>query len=183
MSKGHHRPCPAEHAGWLVNPLRRLFQSPGRLLKPYVKAGMTAVDLGCGPGFFTIPMAKMVGEAGKVIAVDVQQAMLDQLKARISGREIEGRIQLHLAEEQTIGLRESADFVLAFYMVHEVPDQASFFQDVRSIVKPQGVLLVVEPPFGVSKKEFQEMLEKAAAAGFRASKGPGVFLSQSIVLS
>ena len=182
MQRNGWRVCPAEHAGWLVNPIRSWFQNPERLLRDYVKKGMIVLDLGCGPGFFTIPMATMVGETGKVIAVDIQQGMLDRLKARIRGREIEGRIQLHRSAEQRIGLSETVDFALAFYMVHEVPDQEEFFHEVKSILKPRTNLLVVEPMFHVSKKEFEETVGKATAAGFVTAKGPAVLLSRSVVL-
>ncbi len=182
MEKNNRRVCPAEHAGWLVNPMRSWFQSPERLLRDYVKKGMTVLDIGCGPGFFSVPMATMVGEAGKVIAVDIQEGMLDRLEARIRGKEIEGRIQLHQSQEQTIGLSETVDFALAFYVVHEVPDQEAFFQELKSILNPGAKLLVVEPMFHVSKKAFGETVAKATAAGFATAKGPGALFSRSIVL-
>ncbi len=64
--------CPAEHAGWLATPLRRLLQDPRRILDGLVAAGDTAIDFGCGPGFFTLPMAELVGPGGRVVAVDLQ---------------------------------------------------------------------------------------------------------------
>ena len=62
------------------NPLRRLIHNPQRILSPYIKQGMTVLDAGCGMGYFSIGMAKMVGDSGKVIAVDLQQKMLDSDK-------------------------------------------------------------------------------------------------------
>ena len=60
MSKNDNiRVCPAELAGTLDNPLRRLFQNPERILKPYLTRGMTVLDLGCGPGYFSIEIAKL----------------------------------------------------------------------------------------------------------------------------
>ena len=182
MQKDSRRVCPAEHAGWLVNPIRKWFQNPEKLLRDYVKEGMTVLDLGCGPGFFSMPMAEMVGETGKVIAVDIQDGMLERLKNRVAGDEVERRIQLHRAEERRIGLSETVDFALAFYMVHEVPDQAEFLREVKSILKPDGSFLVIEPMFHVSKKAFEETTSKAKAVGFVANRGPGVFFSRSAVL-
>ncbi len=183
MEDRSRRVCPAEHSGWLVNPLRKLFQNPNKILRDYVRPGMTVVDLGCGPGFFTLPMAEMVGESGKIIAVDIQEAMLDRLKARIDGRDIEKRIVLHRAEERRLGLAENVDFALAFYMVHEVPDKDAFFQELRSVMKPGAKLLVIEPNFHVGKQAFEEMVAKAAAAGFVPGEGPRLFFSRSTVLS
>ncbi|MGA2286621.1 MAG: methyltransferase domain-containing protein [Dehalococcoidia bacterium] len=176
------RVCPAEHAGWLVNPIRKWFQNPEKLLKGYVKEGMTVLDVGCGPGFFSIAMATMVGKTGRVIAADVQEAMLERLKKRIAGQEVEDRIQLHLAKEERIGLSEAVDFALAFYMIHEVPDQDAFLQELKSTLKPNGKLLVVEPMFHVSKKAFEETIARAKTVGFVADGGPGVFFSRSVIL-
>jgi ubiquinone/menaquinone biosynthesis C-methylase UbiE len=64
--------CPVENSGALDNRLRKLFQNPRRLLKPYIQTGMTVLEVGCGPGFFTLDIAEMVGESGKIIAADVQ---------------------------------------------------------------------------------------------------------------
>ena len=64
----------------LDNTMRRIFQNPEKILGEYVRPGMTAIDLGCGPGMFTLAMAKMVGESRRVIAVDVQQEMPEILK-------------------------------------------------------------------------------------------------------
>ena len=70
------RICPWWLAYTFDNALRRLFQRPEPMLAAYVQTGMTAMDVGCGMGYFSIGMAKMVGSSGKVIAVDVQQRML-----------------------------------------------------------------------------------------------------------
>jgi ubiquinone/menaquinone biosynthesis C-methylase UbiE len=174
--------CPAEHAGWFVNPIRRWVQNPEKLLKDYMKEGMTVLDVGCGPGFFSIPMANIVGKNGRVVAADIQDGMLERLKNRIAGQEAEERIQLHRSQEERIGVSEPVDFALAFYMVHEVPDQDEFFRELKSILKPGAKLLVVEPMFHVSKKAFEETIARAKASGFVADSGPGVFFSRSVVL-
>jgi ubiquinone/menaquinone biosynthesis C-methylase UbiE len=61
--------CPAERSGWLTSSFRRLLQNPERILRGLVQEGQAAVDLGCGPGFFTLPLAQMVGPSGRVMAV------------------------------------------------------------------------------------------------------------------
>jgi 2-polyprenyl-3-methyl-5-hydroxy-6-metoxy-1,4-benzoquinol methylase len=67
------RVCSWKHAFALDNPIRRLIHNPQKILGRYIKAGQTVLDVGCGPGTFSLAMAKMVGELGKVIAVDVQE--------------------------------------------------------------------------------------------------------------
>ncbi|MGD9581250.1 MAG: methyltransferase domain-containing protein, partial [Vampirovibrionia bacterium] len=64
--------CPWWKAYFFDNALRRFLQKPHKLLKPYVKPGMSTMDVGCGMGMFVIEMAKLVGDSGKVYAVDLQ---------------------------------------------------------------------------------------------------------------
>ena len=71
MSDRTGRVCPVERAGSLDNTIRRWLQNPKKILGPYLDEGMTVVDIGCGPGFFSIDMAQMVGKSGRVIAVDL----------------------------------------------------------------------------------------------------------------
>ncbi len=80
--------CSAKHAVFLDNLIRKWLQNPRKILNEYIKEGMTVVDLGCGPGFFSLELARLVGDNGKVIAADLQQAMLDKVKKKIS-RELE----------------------------------------------------------------------------------------------
>ena len=77
MIKKSERICPVERANQLSSRLRKLFQSPKKICGPHVNSGDTVIDIGCGPGFFSIPLATMVGPRGRVVAVDLQQGMLD----------------------------------------------------------------------------------------------------------
>ena len=181
MNKGKYRICSVERAGRLDNGIRRWFQNPQKILKPYIDEGMTVLDLGCGPGFFSIEIAKMVGKSGRVIASDLQAGMLQKLRDKIQGTEIEKRIILHKCEETKLGVSENVDFVLAFYMIHEIPDQGILFNDIRSILKPKGLFMIVEPPFHVSMAAFRETIRKARYAGFTFLEMPKVFLSKAII--
>jgi ubiquinone/menaquinone biosynthesis C-methylase UbiE len=159
--------CPAEHAGWLTTPLRRVVTDPRRILGGLVAPGDTVIDLGCGPGFFTLPLAEMVGEGSSVIAIDVQDAMLDKLRERADKRGLLGRIRPHRCGEGSLELgAEGADFALAFWMVHEVPDAGRFFAEVRMALRPGGRLLLVEPRGHVGQAAWEGTLEAAAAVGF-----------------
>lgn len=86
------------------------------------------VDIGCGMGFFSIGMAKMVGETGKVISVDLQAEMLAVVHQRAGKNGLAERIQFHRARKDSIGISGPVDFALAFWMVHEVPDPANFLK-------------------------------------------------------
>ncbi|NTV46785.1 MAG: methyltransferase domain-containing protein, partial [Chlorobiales bacterium] len=128
MSNEKQRVCPVELAGSLDSPIRRWLQDPQKILCPYIEEGMTVLDIGCGPGFFSIGMAQLVGKTGRVIAADLQEGMLQKIRDKISGTELEKRITLHKCEETRIGVSEPVDFVLLFYMVHEVPNKEGLFR-------------------------------------------------------
>jgi ubiquinone/menaquinone biosynthesis C-methylase UbiE len=182
MSDRKRRVCPVEMAGSLDNRIRRWVQDPRKILGPYLKEGMTALDLGCGPGFFTLDMALLVGGTGRVIASDLQEGMLQKVREKIEGTELEERIILHKCNEKRIGLSEEVDFILLFYMVHEVPDKKEFFSGIAGILKKNGKVLMAEPPFHVSKKAFDETLKIAGEAGLSHREGPKVFFSKSAIL-
>jgi ubiquinone/menaquinone biosynthesis C-methylase UbiE len=182
MSERSNRVCPVERAGSLDNRIRRWVQNPQKILKPCIEEGMTALDLGCGPGFFTLDMALMVGETGRVIASDLQEGMLQKVREKIKGTELEERITFHKCEEKKTGISEGVDFVLLFYMVHEVPNKEEFFHEIGGILKKNGRILMVEPSFHVSKSAFDETLKTARNAGFTDWEGPKMFFSRTAIL-
>jgi ubiquinone/menaquinone biosynthesis C-methylase UbiE len=182
MSDQGRRVCPVERAGSLDNRIRRWLQNPQKILKPYIEEGMTVLDVGCGPGFCSIDMAQMVGKSGRVIAADLQEGMLQKVRDKIKGTELEERITVHKCEETKIGVSEYVDFVLLFYMVHEIPKKEEFFNEIRKILRPNGQVLIVEPPFHVSKTAFEETVRKAKEVGFTDMEGPNVLLSKTVLL-
>jgi ubiquinone/menaquinone biosynthesis C-methylase UbiE len=181
MKREAHRLCPLEKAKKLDSGLRRWLHNPRKILGRYVRPGMTILDFGCGPGLFSIELARMTGEKGKVIAADLQEGMLEILKNKLTESN-KGIIKLHKCEENRIGVTERVDFVLAFYVVHEVPSQREFFKEIMTILRPGGAVLVIEPKSRVTKSEFEEFRQAAISTGFECEKGPRVFMSRSMVL-
>ena len=168
-----------EAAGALDSSFRRLIQNPRKILTPFIKEGMRVLDVGCGPGFFSIEIAKILNASGKVIAADVQQGMLDIIRKKINGTALEQTIELHKSDFENIGIVEKVDFILAFYMVHEVRNQEKFFSELTSILKPNGLMLVVEQKFEVSKANFRIMVDMIKSYGFTIVKSPKIFFSQT----
>ena len=183
MSRDKNRVCPVELAGSLDNKIRKWFQNPQKILAPYIKEGMKVLDIGCGPGFFSIELAKMVGKTGKVFSVDLQEGMLQKIKSKIHGTELEDRIQLIKSEGEQINIPEKVDFILAFYMVHEVPNKKKLFEALKNVLNEKGQFLIVEPKFfHVTKKEFGLTMQIAEKAGFKVSQGPKLAFSFSAIL-
>jgi ubiquinone/menaquinone biosynthesis C-methylase UbiE len=175
--------CPAGFAGSLDNSLRRLVHKPRKILETHVSKGMTVLDLGCGPGFFTIEIAKLVGETGKVIAADLQQGMLDMVTGKIRRTGLEQRVEIHKCKEDMIGLSQKVDFVLAFWMVHEVPDQQRMFEELKSVMNPYGRIMIIEPKFHVTEKSFSQMIGRLESAGLKIVERPKVTLSRTVLLT
>jgi ubiquinone/menaquinone biosynthesis C-methylase UbiE len=173
--------CPWWLASGLDNPIRRLIHNPEKMLGGYIESGQTVLDIGCGPGTFTIAMAKMVGDTGKVIAVDVQNEMLQIVRKKAAKEGLESRIITHKSEPNRIGIEEKVDFALAFYMVHEVPDAEAFLKDISTLLKPKGKLLIVEPKLHVSASSFKKTLEAAQLAGLKGISEPKIRFSRSVL--
>ncbi|HET6454234.1 MAG TPA: methyltransferase domain-containing protein [Armatimonadota bacterium] len=174
--------CPARRAGVLDNRGRKLLQNPDKILAKLVQPGQRVLDIGCGPGFFSLAMARIVGEEGLVIAADLQQEMLDRLRRHARADGLEPRIQLHRCQTDRIGLDETVDFALVFYMIHEVPDTEAFLREMHCILRSGGGLLLVEPKFHVSASSFRSTVDLACAIGFKATAEPRIFLSRSVLL-
>jgi ubiquinone/menaquinone biosynthesis C-methylase UbiE len=173
--------CPWWLAYTFDHPLRLYFHNPAKMLGPYVTKGMTVLDVGCGMGFFSIGLAKLVGDSGSVISADVQPKMLATLHKRSQKAGVADIIRLHQTEPGKLGVVTPVDFILAFWMVHEVPDLETFFYQIRSCLKSNGRILIAEPRFHVSPKHFQEILVSAQASGLDLYDTPPIKLSHSAV--
>jgi ubiquinone/menaquinone biosynthesis C-methylase UbiE len=162
-----HRVCPWWVGYLLASPLRRLTHNPEKILGPHISKGMIVLEIGPGMGFFTIPAARMVGESGKVIAVDIQEKMLKVLDKRARRAGVADRVVTQQVGPDSLGVSEPVDLCIAFYVIHEVPDQRAFLSQVKDVLKPTGKLLVAEPAGHVSEKDFQLTLAVASNVGFR----------------
>jgi len=112
----------SQESGWLflrrppafLDPLRRLLEPPQKLIKPYVKKGQVVADLGCGSGYYTLPLAELVGPEGKVYAVDLGKKSIRTLEKRVDKGGY-GNIEPHASSASDLIFIEdrSVDFVFA----------------------------------------------------------------------
>ncbi len=161
--------CPV-WLGYLLNiPLRKLWHNPKKVLKPHVEAGMTAMDVGCAMGFFTLSMADLVGPEGKVVAVDLQAGMITRLRRRAECHGIADRLEGRICTADSLNLddlTEQIDFALAWFVIHEIPDRERALREIYATLKTDGTLLLAEPAVHVRQREFEAILQSATQAGF-----------------
>lgn len=174
------RVCPPWVGYLLLNPLRKLLENPDKLLGQFVRQGMTVLEPGCGMGYFTLPLARMVGAGGRVVAVEIQPKMLSVLSRRAQKAGLSERIELREGKTDSLcveDLSAQVDFATALHMVHEVPDQVSFFTEVWNALKSGGKLFVVEPKHHVTQEEIEQSVAVAEKTGFElegaVTKGGG----------
>jgi ubiquinone/menaquinone biosynthesis C-methylase UbiE len=168
-----------------VNPLRRFIHNPEKILSAYVSKGMTVLDVGPAMGFFTIPLARMVGPEGKVICADVQEKMLLKLQKRALAAEVAGGVLLRVCKPASLCLDDfngKTDFALAFAVVHEVPDVQNFFAELSKTLKPGALCLVAEPSGHVSSREFENSIAIAKREGLGKVGSPRITWSHAVLL-
>ena len=177
--------CPWWLGYALINPLRRFFHDPDKLLKQYVEEGMTVLDIGCGMGFFSLPMARMVGVSGKVVCVDLQDKMIRGLVNRAKKGALLGRIDARVCGGNHLGIEDiggDVDFALTFALIHEVPDKDRLLAEIAGAMKQQGKILIGEPKGHVSKDDFDKTVSFAREAGFEAVDHPKIARTHAIVM-
>ena len=159
----------------LASPLRKLLEPPGRILEGYVRSGMTVMDVGSGMGFFTLEMARLVGEDGHVIAIDLQPRMIASLERRAARAGLARRITTRVCGSESLDIEDltgQVDFVLVYAVAHEVPDAANLMAELYGCMKPGGRMLLAEPSGHVTEDAYRATEATAVTAGFVALDHP-----------
>ena len=165
-----------EHIDRLLSVERLAEQHPeGLLRREGLKPGDSFADVGCGPGFFTIPAACIVGDGGKVYAIDTSEEMLFELDKRSPP----SNVALVKSAESEIPLDDAVvDMALISYVLHEAEDALSFLKEVARILTDGGILLILDwkkrvedkgPPVEDRLTE-QSVLKTLEEAGFADSE-------------
>jgi 2-polyprenyl-3-methyl-5-hydroxy-6-metoxy-1,4-benzoquinol methylase len=128
---------------------------------------MTILDAGCAMGFFSLPLARMTGPAGRVFCVDPQQRMLDALARRAAGARLSNVVvrPCTFTSLRVDDLAGRIDLALAFGVLHEVEDKDAFIHDIALTLKPEGLFIFGEPHV-LSQSEFDEELDMIEEKGF-----------------
>lgn len=177
--------CPWQSGHTLNSRALRLLHQPERILKGLVRPGMTVMDIGCGMGYFTLPMAEAVGEDGRVIAVDLQPEMLLGMQSDAEKTGGSGRIVPHPCKQNTLDISvyaEAVDFSILFMMLHEVPDPRRLIRELRVALRKDGRILFAEPVIHVAKRAYLESLRLFRQEGFHTEDEPRIALCRAAVL-
>lgn len=180
-----HHVCPWWMGYLIASPLRKLGENPDKILGPLVEPGMTAVDFGSAMGFFSLPLARMIGPHGRVVCVDLQPRMLSSLRKRARKKGLDDIIETRECSNDDLGVDDlsgQADVALAIHVVHEVPYPRRFLTTCRTVLKPGGRLLLIEPRGHVSDDEFQATKDLAFDVGFTECDELRLRKSHSLVL-
>jgi ubiquinone/menaquinone biosynthesis C-methylase UbiE len=177
--------CPWWIGYLLASPLRRFFHKPEEIVKPYLKEGMTVLEIGPGMGFFTLPLARLVGPQGKIICIDVQGRMIQSLVRRATRAGLVDRITTRVTSVDSLKVEDFAnrvDFALLFAVVHEIPDQQKLFREVYASLKDGSLVLISEPKGHVTADEFSQTLAVAKHAGFNVITSPAIKRNHNALL-
>lgn len=179
-----HAVCPATGSNGLDSSFRRKLQNPAKFLQPYIKPGMEVLDLGCGRGFCTFDIANMLDGDGCVTAADLQQEMLDLLQDKVRNNTLKNIIRLHKCESNDLCLQgKTFDFIILFYMFHEMPNPEAVLQNLKSLLKKDGKILIVEPKIHVPAADFKATKALILQSGFSIIEEPKIFFSRAVVIT
>ena len=190
-------PCPAEFA-WLVemeNPLARATNSDHVVRQLALPRGARVMDVGCGPGRVTIPLARAVGPDGEVLALDVQAAMLSRVADRAAKEGLANIRPIHSDVRSASNENGSLDAAVMVMALGEVPSgevgagspqkmrilNGSVFPFIFAALKPGGRLLVAESIFDPHFVSRTKVRAQAAAAGFAECAYAGNIFGYSLV--
>ena len=179
---GRHKVCPWWLGYFLDNPLRRMIHPPEKVLGPYIMKGMTVLDFGCGFGHYSLGMARLTGEAGQVMAADIQQKMLDKTMARARKAGLGSIIRPLLCNGNGIGERLELDFALASNSLHETPDPVGTLTELFGMLKSGSRFLLMEPSHHLSAEDFEAEVALATQVGFVEIDRPVVTRERSALL-
>jgi len=174
----HYRfPVPSFVASFLDSRFRKMMQPPQKIVeRSGIKEAMTVMELGCGPGTYTIDIARAVGDRGRVYAVDIQKAMIDKLEKKLKrseNRDVRNVIP-KVANAYELPLPEDClDSAVMICVLQEIPDRQRALGEVYRVLRPHGVLAVsewaVDPDYPL-RRTTKRICEQA---GFRPKESRG----------
>jgi ubiquinone/menaquinone biosynthesis C-methylase UbiE len=163
-------------APWLVRESREREEDCRTLLDQLgVKPGQVVCDIGCGNGFYTLPLARLVGPEGKVYAVDIQPEMLRMLRERARDENLDNIVPSVGSTVDPRLPKDALDLVLLVDVYHEFSHPEQMLAAIRKSLKPDGRVALAEfraedpgvPIKALHKMSKQQILKEFPANGFK----------------
>jgi ubiquinone/menaquinone biosynthesis C-methylase UbiE len=169
---GHSSPCPAS-LSWIVdNPIRRRYMCPV-LDRIGIRPGERVLELGPGPGMFTVDAARRAGAEGTLIAVDIQPKMIARLEQRVQEAGITN-VETHVASAHALPLDDgSVDRAFLITVLPEIPDRGHALTELHRVLRLGGVLSITEEFYDPDYLFLHETVRLVEAAGFRLEESFG----------
>ncbi len=184
MNTDHqHKVCPWWVAYTFDNFLRRKIDPADKVLSQWVRPGMTVMDFGCGLGHYAIGAAKIMDGRGKVIAVDLQEKMLEIAMKRAAKAGVDYMITPVRCSAYSIGYSGELDFIVAGNVLHETPDYCEVLRGFHGMLNSGGQVYFTEPKNHLKEEQFQAEIEAARQSGFKAEQLPTSFYARRGVLT
>ena len=157
---------PHRWAFTLLIPLRNIFLSPKRLIdRLEIKRDATVLEIGPGPGYFSVPLARFL-TGGKLVLADIQQEMLDHAKRRLTKRGLDN-VEYYRCIGSGFDLPDANfDAIFMVTVLGEVSDKDGYLRECHRMLKPGGVLSISEQAGDPDKLSTAEVRELAESAGF-----------------
>ncbi len=189
------------HQPWDINryihalerPQRDQYQQPVKVIETLnLTPGMVVADIGAGSGYFTRRLAEAVGDTGQVIAIDVEQKMLDYNKEKLEQLGLVKRVRFILAKPDSPSLsKQSVNLVFLCDVYHHLKHQVEYLVKTRSALTPNGRVVIIDyyddersGTLGFSKQHLvprEQVIKDMEQAGYTLSK-EHTFLSRQYFL-
>jgi ubiquinone/menaquinone biosynthesis C-methylase UbiE len=175
-------PCPSYLTFLLENPYMKFVAGSNLLIRRIgLQPGMRVLDIGCGPGRLTIPLAKHVGSNGEVTALDLQEKMLEKLKKRIEYNHLKNvRLIFGGAGHDHIKKKDYFDRAILVTVLGEIPDKQRALEEIFGVLKSGGILSITEVLPDPDYQRQRTVLNLAKSAGFLFDQKYGRLLSYTI---
>jgi len=141
-----HHPIPLDqYIALLEDPKRDEWQKPDAVIQALnLKDGQVVADIGAGSGYFTLRLARAVGQKGRVFAVDVDKGMLDYLHQRLDKEKIQNVQTMHVPAHDPLLIDGSLDLAFVCDTYHHLEDREVYLRKLRKALKPDGRLVIVD---------------------------------------
>ena len=168
-SRRHTLPCPS-WLGWMVeldNPFTKTNRASTIIENLGLEPGMNVLDAGCGPGRLTIPIAQKIGPQGEVVAMDIQQGMLQRVREKAQAANLHNIRFLQAGIGEGKLEHKKFDRVVLVTVLGEIPNREAALKEIGYALKPGGILSITEVIFDPHFQGIKTVQQLATNTGFQ----------------